>query len=456
MNVINFAPSKKQDQAYQLLEDKKTESVLFGGAAGGGKTYFGCYWKIIRRLRYKGSRGLIAREIRKTLLTSTLVTYRKVLREMGLIQNKHYKFNGTQLTFTFLNGSTEEFTHLPFKPSDPEYGYLGSTEYTDVFLEEASEIREKAYEVAKSRIRWQVSENGLIPKVFITCNPTKKWLFKEFYQPSKNKTLPTDRSFINARVIDNPDPEFVKVYLNNLNKIKDPVLRARLRDGDWEYENDSNILFNYDCLINLAFNYHVERNNKHRFITADTSRYGKDKTIIYVWYGLVVIERIEIIHSKEKFVNATDETVNKIEELEKKHYIPRTNVIIDELGAGGAGVIDRLYGCKGFVGSSSSKKSTNEELKETYQNLKAQCVYKLSELINLNLIYFAVQNNEIHQMIVDQANAHRKVDNEKKLCITPKDEIKVLLDGHSPDDFDNFIMRMWFELGDLYDPFGGL
>lgn len=453
--TIEFKPSYKQHLAWQKLEDPKTSVICYGGAAGGGKSYLGCIWKIQRRLKYKGTRGLIAREKRVNLVDSTLVTYRKVLNLFNLKEGIHYKMNNQRLTCEFYNGSIELFRQLPFLPSDPDFHYLGSVEYTDVFLEEASQIKEKAFEVTKSRTRWMLSEYNLIPKVLITCNPSQDWLYKEFYYPNKKGTLEADRCFIPALVTDNPDPAFVKVYLDSLNKIKDPILRGRLRDGDWDYTDDEKILFRQDNLVNLVHNTHLRINatNDKRYITADTARYGKDSTVIYVWYGLKVHERVQLEHSRDNLVNATNQTIEKIKELQDKHSVFRNNIIIDELGAGGGGVIDGLSGCTAFVGSSKPKQ-VNDNLFETYKNLKAQCVYKLSELISNNEIWLAIDNPELHQKIINEAKAHKKHDIDKdKLSITTKEEIKEALNGNSPDDFDNFIMRMLPEIKSTYDPY---
>ncbi len=460
MNEITFAPSWKQHQALEILENKITEVLCFGGAAGGGKTYNGCFWKIKRRLQYPKTRGLIARETRTDLIDSTLITFKKVLNNVfKLEEGKDYKITfNPLLSCVFSNGSIELFKQLPYLPSDVDYHYLGSMEYTDVFLEEAAQIKEKAFEVVKSRIRWMLTEYNLIPKLLITCNPTQDWIYKEFYEPFKKGILESDRAFIQALVSDNPDPEFVKIYKNSLDKIKDPILRARLRDGEWDYTDDGKILFHQYNLINLAQNYHVGtiHEYKDRYITADTARYGKDTTVIYVWSGLSVIERVELHHSRDNDVNATNETVTCIKDLEQKYNIFRNNVIVDELGAGGGGVVDALRGCVAFAGSSSPIK-TEENLFENYTNLKSQCVYKLSEYIKLNLMRFNINNPEIHQKIINEAKAHKKHNIDKdKLSITPKDEIKTFLGGKSPDDFDNWIMRMWFEIQSSYDPFAGL
>ena len=57
----------KQTQAIDILEDNETTELLFGGGAGGGKSAFGCYWQIKRRLKYPGTRGLIGRAKLKVL-----------------------------------------------------------------------------------------------------------------------------------------------------------------------------------------------------------------------------------------------------------------------------------------------------------------------------------------------------------------------------------------------------
>ena len=51
--------SIKQTTALDLLEDKTTNEILFGGGAGGGKTALGCYWQLKMRLKYPNTRGLI-------------------------------------------------------------------------------------------------------------------------------------------------------------------------------------------------------------------------------------------------------------------------------------------------------------------------------------------------------------------------------------------------------------
>ena len=178
--VINFLPSWKQHLAWQALEDATTEEVVYGGAAGGGKSYLGACWKIYRRLRYPGSRGMTARTVLKDIRESTLVTYFKVLSSWGLRAGIDYTYNGQDHFLQFANGSREVFKDLGWNPSDPDYQRLGSSEYTDIWIEEAGDgLPEKAAQIAKSRIRWMLGEFGLCVKLLITCNPGYHWVARE-------------------------------------------------------------------------------------------------------------------------------------------------------------------------------------------------------------------------------------------------------------------------------------
>ena len=96
MPEINFQPSWKQHLAWLALEDGFTEEVVYGGAAGGGKSFLGAAWKIYRRLRYPGSRGITGRTVMKDIKESTLVTFFKVLGLWGLKQGVDYTHSTPQ------------------------------------------------------------------------------------------------------------------------------------------------------------------------------------------------------------------------------------------------------------------------------------------------------------------------------------------------------------------------
>ena len=57
----------KQTQALDFLEDKITKEIIFGGGAGGSKSFLGCYWVLKSCLKYPGIRALIGRAHLKTL-----------------------------------------------------------------------------------------------------------------------------------------------------------------------------------------------------------------------------------------------------------------------------------------------------------------------------------------------------------------------------------------------------
>jgi phage terminase large subunit len=54
-------PTAKQEIAWDRLLDAKTRFLLFGGGAGGGKTWIFCEWLLTQAYNYPGSRGFIAR-----------------------------------------------------------------------------------------------------------------------------------------------------------------------------------------------------------------------------------------------------------------------------------------------------------------------------------------------------------------------------------------------------------
>ena len=436
--TINLHPTPKQDQAWSYLNDQLTTELLYGGAAGGGKSRLLCEWEASSAIRYPGSRWLLGRAVLKSLKESTLLTLFEVLSDWQLKPNQHYRYNQQDNTITFWNGSVIYLKDLFAYPSDPNFDSLGSTEFTGAGIDEANQVTAKAKEVVKSRLRYKLDIFGLIPKLLLTCNPAKNWTYSDFYLPWRNGTLPPSRAFVQSLVTDNP--HISPHYVESLRNLRDKALKERLYFGNWEYDDDPNALFSIDALNDL-FSNPVERGDDN-YLTVDVARFGRDKSVLMVWEGLVVTE----IQTMDK--SATTEVVAGIEGLRLKHGIPASRTLVDEDGVGG-GVVDQ-GGYKGFVGGSSAledKRHAKFEFKLNYANLRGQCYYTLAEVVQKRLMKIETDDMVVYETIIGDLEQVKAKDPDKdtKLRVIAKDEIKEHL-GRSPDYGDCLMMRMFFEL----------
>jgi phage terminase large subunit len=417
---------QRQIEALEHLStDSIVEQVLYGGAAGGGKTKLGCMWQIQRRLKYAGTRSVIGRSKLDTLKKTTLKTFFETAKDMNLINGFHYFFNGSSNTIRFFNGSEIILKDLFDYPSDVNWDSLGSLEITDYFCDEVAEITEKAVNILHSRCRFKLKEFGLIPKGFLSCNPSKGWLYNEFYLRHKNNELPEHRAFVQALPQDNP--HLPEAYLISLSRLPE-YDRKRLLEGNWDFDDDTDKLFATDNLAR-CFRTEIVGNGK-KYITADIARYGKDRTIICIWEGLTIIRIHELRRAN------LQEVGEKIRALQNEHGISLNNILADEDGIGG-GLID-LYKYRGFVNGSRPKNSM-------YQNLKTECYYKLANFIEegkLTIMDYTYKEQIMKEL--EMIKRHRS-NSDGKLQVTPKDVIKQMT-GTSPDLADAIMMRMFFEL----------
>jgi phage terminase large subunit len=422
--MITYLP--KQNEALRVLGNSHpARVVLFGGAAGGSKSFIGCAWQISRRFKYPGTRGLIGRSKLDTLKKTTLKTFFEVAGMFGLAPNEHYTINNQTHVITFANGSEIILKDLFAYPSDPEFHALGGLELTDAYVDESAQVSKRAIDILQSRIRFKLTQYDLKPKMLLTCNPSKGWLYNEFYAPFKAGTLAQHLAFIPSLPTDNP--HLPESYLETLRMLPE-VDRRRLLDGDWEYDESIDNLFQYDDLLRC---FRDEEGKGDMYISADIARLGKDRSVICVWKGLQLVS----IHEYRKEPITT--IVNQIRELCNKHSIRLTNVICDEDGVGG-GVVDSLK-CRGFLNGGKAKQS------DRYQNQKAECYFKLAELIEQNKVLFkAPAHRDVIVQELDMIR-RRQPEADGKLSVISKEEI-ARMHGKSPDYADAIMMRMFFEL----------
>lgn len=420
----------KQEYAVYYLKDQITEEVIYGGAAGGGKSALGCAWLIEQCQTYPGTRWLLGRAKLKTLKETTLNTFFELSSKLGI--SDQYKYNDQKGVIYWNNGSEILLKDLFFYPSDPEFDSLGSLEITGAFIDEVSQIVYKAWQIVKSRIRYKLTEYKLSPKILGSCNPTKKWVYKEFYKPFREKELRKDRAFVQALPTDNP--HLPKSYLQSLLSL-DEVSKQRLYYGNWEYDDDPAKLIEYDSILDLWNNDHVEGGQK--YISADIARFGSDKGVIFVWDGFRVIDIVTLE------LSSITNTAEQIKRLASIHSIPMSKVIADEDGVGG-GVVDILK-CKGFVNNSKALPESRKTVE--YKNLKSQCYFHLAEKINSAGIYLTKPFSEFSEKIIQELEQVKRwnVDKDGKLEVIPKDKVKEIL-GRSPDYSDGLMMRMYFDI----------
>lgn len=425
--TINFTPLPKQFLAYKYLTDQTTNTVLYGGSVGGGKSFLAAVFLVLSSLQYPGTRYLLGRSELKNLKQTTLNTFIDLCKEWGL--EEHYNLNRVDNIITWNNGSEIVLKDLKSNPSDPDFVSLGSSEYTAVVVDECSEVTEKCFQVLKSRIRYKLNEYNLIPKMLLCTNPSKGWLYTTFYRPHIEHTLPVTHKFIQALPNDNiylPQSYVDTLTPENLGLTYYNLLVL----GNWDYANTDSDLFDTDALLN-SFYQSSPLHNDTRYITVDPASTGKDTTVITVWIGY---DCVKIIQLKK---NDTNQIVSEIKTLIHSFNVRITNVIIDRIGVG-TGVFDLLKGSVGFVANATALKA------EAFKNQKAQMYYKFAELVNKNLI--GIRETEHRTDIIQQLEAHKIFNThlDGKAEVTPKQIVKQLI-NKSPDLADSLVMRSYFE-----------
>ena len=452
-------PTEKQWLAYQYLWDNITNFVGFGGGAEGGKSWLGAEWLLQNCYRYPGSKWFIGRNELTRLMSSSYATWRKVCSHHK-IPPEDWRYNGQYHYIEFRNyktgkfdgeGSRIDLLDLKYLPSDPMFQRFGSTEYTGGWIEEAGEVHFLAFDVLKARVgRWKNKEYGLNPaKILLTFNPEQNWLYRVFYKPWKTGTLMPGYVFVQALYKDNPHT--AEEAEKRLNLITDPILRARLKAGLWEYSNADNSLVDYDSIIDLFTNSLPEELRQEKYLTADVARYGSDKVVLGKWKGF---EIYRIIWKQNRSIDAT---ANDVKDELKKGQIPYSHCIADDDGVGG-GVVDLCKGIKGFTGNSAAlpvedktKDSSDPEsrIKQNYKNMRSQCGFMLAGAIKNHEMAIKAKVDEVtKEMIIEDLQAllkKKETPIEAPLQLISKEEIKEAL-GRSPDFADMMLMRMFFTL----------
>lgn len=448
MEITFKTKNDKQILAAEAWLDDSVQEILYGGAKGGGKSFLGASLIFGDALIYPDTAYFIARKELIDLTNFTIPTIHKVFKNWGLDINQYATYNGQNHVYTLKNGSRVHLIACKEEPGDPLFERFGSMEMTRGWIEEGGEVAESA----KSNLwlsigRVNNEKYGLKKKMLITANPKKGWMKRDFVDPFKKGLLAPSRRYIQAFAHDNS--YLGEDYVHTLSEIKDKVARERLYEGNWDYEEDADSLVSFDALTDTFSNTIVK--DGQNYMVVDIARLGQDTTVISLWEGL------ELWKVDQFAKQSTDTTEQKIKDYASAHNVPFSNIIVDEDGIGG-GVVDHLFGIKGFMANSSPIPTLNEirsresKIKDdfvpktNFKNLKAQCGWKLAEMINEHKI--AIRVPERRDVIIEEVTSilrDKQIDGDGKKQLISKEDVKKQI-GKSPDVADTLLMRMWFEL----------
>ncbi len=216
--------------------DSVAFETLFGGAAGGGKSYGQLIDAFLYALKYSKSKQIIFRrtfpDLEKSLIRVSLELYPKEIAN----------YNSSKHIWTFQNGSIIDFGYID---SEKDVYQYQSAEYDVIRFDELTHFTEYMYTYMISRCR---GANNYPKMMKSSTNPGgvgHSWVktrFIDIGEPNvihncklgENSTETSTRIFIPSLVTDNKfmldyDPD----YINRLDNLPEKERKA-LKYGDWD------------------------------------------------------------------------------------------------------------------------------------------------------------------------------------------------------------------------------
>lgn len=411
---------------------------MYGGAKGGGKSWFLCVWAYMQAWSIASRFGLtshpevphvgwIGRKQATDFVATTLQTWQEII----------------PVEFYRICGATDRHPRhiriadrvaIDFGGLDrrEDVNKFNSAEYGFIAIDQAEETSKDDVSVLRGSLRMKIQGQELDYKELYTANPAQCWLKTDFID-----SVHPRRRFVQALPSDNE--HLPADYVETLTEAfghRPELLEAYLHGGWDQLEGAANIIKSSWLRQSRAL-VDISAETLRHLVVCDPARFGDDESVIYYFQNTRIIE--EKIYGKKSLTH----TAGECAEMANKHAIDgqKPVIVVDEDGLGG-GVIDPLRDW-GFnvIGIHSNATSDNPD---RYYNKRAEMWWTVGQKYSNGDIKEGVPEGEkIHQddELDRQMTCVEYHWRNGKILVQDKDEIKKKL-GRSPDRADAKIMGL--------------
>lgn len=371
---------------------------------------------------YPNNLGLVLRKNFTDLKDSTMADFERYTGKRVKVQSKSY---------TFENGSKIIFHH-----ADELSGVVQNINLGWFFIEQAEEFdNDEVFEKLGGRLR----REGCFRQGFIIANTNgHNWIWRKWKNKGSDEYICGRKfggddydgyaSLVEANTFDNAEnlpPDFLESL--EVKKETAPSHYRRFVMNSWEDVDTADKCIPYQKILEAVDRDLRDYSYDTVTISCDPAEFGDDKTVIYVFKGLKVIETV--ILSKKSLM----ETAGHIMKLHYEHISQA--IAVDDIGVG-AGVRARLKELNAPVIGINTGRTAEDPVR--YTRLRDQIWMHAVQLFKDDYVSIPDDN----MLVEDLAAFTYGMNSKGQMLIARKKDIKELI-GRSPDRADALVMGLW-------------